>query len=456
MSIFGFYFVSGLLREAGWPRKKGLLNKAVLDTAILDAAIFQMIDWAACLGAERPMLALQAIAEIYRERDWNSDDVPEISKLINGLKAKDELWRATSGVVPRDVVRPTRFADAGPTLDAKALTDARARSALEKWFLLGLLWGFSNPEAFRSWYKLYASDLMDGLPAMRQAGLMVDVPADLPQLLAESEAILRRYERDIGPLPDIPAKLLADARALGRLPNGEVVKLKAPQDREGGWADGLRKLYATVMPEPMPDSFDELVTKLDREEQGKQGAPTDPSQPMSPAICPVEPKQDVDGPVPTTVPRRADVEDRACGVRIFLRWIAVLPASILGAVLSSVPLHFILYQTLTGSGLIEPYPELPERLLTPLAASLAFIWAGSRIAPSHKVETAVALFGALLLLLGGFIALGIVRAHTANVEFFLLLGGLPAVGGVAGAIIGLFVVWRENSGPDARAVVHGN
>jgi hypothetical protein len=62
MAIFGFYFVSGLLREAGWPRKQGLFRRDVLDTTILDSAIDQMVDWAASLGAGRPALALQIVA----------------------------------------------------------------------------------------------------------------------------------------------------------------------------------------------------------------------------------------------------------------------------------------------------------------------------------------------------------------------------------------------------------
>ncbi|MBS0475258.1 MAG: hypothetical protein JSR28_08925 [Proteobacteria bacterium] len=31
-----------------------------------------------------------------------------------------------------------------------------------------------------------------------------------------------------------------------------------------GWADGLRKLYDGVVNEPLPDSFDELLRKLDQ------------------------------------------------------------------------------------------------------------------------------------------------------------------------------------------------
>jgi hypothetical protein len=40
-----------------------------------------------------------------------------------------------------------------------------------------------------------------------------------------------------------------------------------PHAREGeepGWADGLRQLYNSVLKEPLPDSFDDLLKKLDR------------------------------------------------------------------------------------------------------------------------------------------------------------------------------------------------
>lgn len=33
---------------------------------------------------------------------------------------------------------------------------------------------------------------------------------------------------------------------------------------EPGWAEGLRQLYNSVLKEPLPDSFDDLLKKLDR------------------------------------------------------------------------------------------------------------------------------------------------------------------------------------------------
>ena len=41
-------------------------------------------------------------------------------------------------------------------------------------------------------------------------------------------------------------------------------KPRAGPGDEPGWADGLRQLYNSVLKEPLPDSFDDLLKKLDR------------------------------------------------------------------------------------------------------------------------------------------------------------------------------------------------
>jgi hypothetical protein len=35
-----------------------------------------------------------------------------------------------------------------------------------------------------------------------------------------------------------------------------------------GWADGLRTMYNSVLDEPLPDSFSDLLRKLDQAEDG--------------------------------------------------------------------------------------------------------------------------------------------------------------------------------------------
>jgi hypothetical protein len=48
----------------------------------------------------------------------------------------------------------------------------------------------------------------------------------------------------------------------------------------------------------------------------------------------------------------------------WLRWLAVLPGALLGGVRLTLPLHWVLFDTLTN--FVDPYPELPERLLSSL------------------------------------------------------------------------------------------
>lgn len=39
-------------------------------------------------------------------------------------------------------------------------------------------------------------------------------------------------------------------------------------DGKPGWASGLKKLYDSVVDEPLPDSFDDLLKKLDGKKDG--------------------------------------------------------------------------------------------------------------------------------------------------------------------------------------------
>jgi Anti-sigma factor NepR len=54
-------------------------------------------------------------------------------------------------------------------------------------------------------------------------------------------------------------------------PDGAGVPIRKPgkgpgsKDSEPGWAAGLRQLYNSVVDEPLPDSFDDLLRKLDQD-----------------------------------------------------------------------------------------------------------------------------------------------------------------------------------------------
>ncbi|WFL76111.1 NepR family anti-sigma factor [Altererythrobacter arenosus] len=56
----------------------------------------------------------------------------------------------------------------------------------------------------------------------------------------------------------------------GNTPNKQANNATRSQDKTPGWADGLRKLYDSVVDEPIPDSFKDLLSKLD--ESGSSGS----------------------------------------------------------------------------------------------------------------------------------------------------------------------------------------
>jgi hypothetical protein len=132
------------------------------------------------------------------------------------------------------------------------------------------------------------------------------------------------------------------------------------------------------------------------------------------------------------------------GLKYWLRWLAVLPASVLTGFLATFPLHWILYQTLTGSGIVEPYPELPERLLTPFAVCLGFVWGGARVAPEFKFETAITFFGVAMLVLGGFVFLAVFGERWMGARLSIYGYGMGPLLAIAGAVTALYLVRKES------------
>lgn len=46
-------------------------------------------------------------------------------------------------------------------------------------------------------------------------------------------------------------------------PDKKTLKGKADDKNQPEWANGLRRLYDSVVDEPLPDSFKDLLSKLD-------------------------------------------------------------------------------------------------------------------------------------------------------------------------------------------------
>jgi hypothetical protein len=111
-------------------------------------------------------------------------------------------------------------------------------------------------------------------------------------------------------------------------------------------------------------------------------------------------------------------------MKYWARWVAVLPGSVLAGVLMTIPLHLVLYSTL--SNFIDPVPELPERVLTPLV-----------------IGATIVLFGLWMLLLGGSVALTLFAVNIQGRRLFFQGGGLAPVMAFAGGLVGLLIARKQ-------------
>lgn len=125
-----------------------------------------------------------------------------------------------------------------------------------------------------------------------------------------------------------------------------------------------------------------------------------------------------------------------------LRWIAVLPGSIIAGISMTFVLHFILYFTLTK--FFTPYPEFPERALTPFAIAATFIWAGCEIAPNNKLKVGITLFAIWIFLTGGFIMVTLTGGKWFGKSLYLGANGIAPIMGIVGAFVGLYLVTKKD------------
>lgn len=139
------------------------------------------------------------------------------------------------------------------------------------------------------------------------------------------------------------------------------------------------------------------------------------------------------------------LKDRLAGVnsRYWLRWLAVLPGAILAGILALFPLHWALYLTLIS--FVRPYPDLPERVLTPLVIGAVFIWAGSRIAPQYRVETAVGLFGLWMALLVAVVYLSLSDGTFMGRRPYFQGSRIVPVAALVGGFVGLYIVRKKST-----------
>jgi len=180
---------------------------------MLDSAIEQMVDWSASIGACRPDLALQIIASMLRDTDWESKEALDLSAEINTLR-KQWIERSDNSN-PREAVKPVKFSKTSNLISMKQLKHKDIQHALEVYCYESLIWGLVNPDDFKTYYSTNEKRQKGQLPEYKKAGLAVDSIPTLDQILKEGEEVLKGYEKDVRSLSPIPQKLLNDALSLG-------------------------------------------------------------------------------------------------------------------------------------------------------------------------------------------------------------------------------------------------
>lgn len=123
----------------------------------------------------------------------------------------------------------------------------------------------------------------------------------------------------------------------------------------------------------------------------------------------------------------------------WFRWIILIPAAIISSVVTNFILAFILHRLLA---FIEPYPELPEQLLTPLVAMVTFIYMGAKIAPEYKLQAAMFLSCLAFFMLGYASYTIYTDQSIGNIKLYHEYGGVKSAMSFLGLILG-FLFTRD-------------
>lgn len=136
-------------------------------------------------------------------------------------------------------------------------------------------------------------------------------------------------------------------------------------------------------------------------------------------------------------------------IKIYLRWIFLLPLAILFAILMDFPLHYILYSILSSgeNPFITPYPESPELVLAPFFRAFVFVLTGTFIAPNNnvivgKIFSFIWVFSATF---GVYILYYISKTKTEyNINFeFTTVDFFAISSGIIGAILPLIIYYKN-------------
>lgn len=211
MSYFGIYITKNLLSDLGWPKKRGFLQKEYLSTTILDSVTDNMIDLAACIGANRPKLAARILAEVYSDKDWDGNNAPDIKIYV------DEILKEINkkGVLaPHEFIHPFGFMKKTDKVPVGILGDKAVQQAFEQQFTFGVLFGLGHKDNYNKWYE---DDMERVGKNMRILDGEKATAPSLHEAIADCEKIVRQYEQEVNTIvdfEDIPKKLLLDIKKI--------------------------------------------------------------------------------------------------------------------------------------------------------------------------------------------------------------------------------------------------
>jgi hypothetical protein len=222
---FPEFFLFGMLRAAKWPRQAGLLKKTlVVDPRIVDHLRVQLVEIGVALGAGRPRLAAQLLADILGNQDWDAEPFSELSTNLSSELGWSGL-SASSSVLPWECMVRTHLS-AEPnvskpeTLRWDWLDKTEVRVLFHVECVAGLVWGLLNPIAAIEAFRVRLAQVERLAPAMGQTNLNIDTKslAMTPEAwFQQSEDMVHAYQEECRLLPAVPAALASSPELAARL-----------------------------------------------------------------------------------------------------------------------------------------------------------------------------------------------------------------------------------------------
>lgn len=207
---FSEFFFFGLLRQAGWPHNDGVLTKdATVDPRLVDEVFQGLAQIGIVLGAGRPALGAQLLADIFRVRDWSAQP---LGKLLGELDPSNRIAGAPTALPWETIVRLRLAQEPDITkpevMPWEMLEDRSFRVRLHLACAEGLIWGLLHPGAAEAAINRHGAELSKNAPTLERAGVEFDAgssPPNMERAVAAAEDMVNSYEtkcRQLIPLPD--------------------------------------------------------------------------------------------------------------------------------------------------------------------------------------------------------------------------------------------------------------